>query len=78
MTTEELKALRSRVLDAINRELQPTRMNDEELLKAITALVEREGRGGYLLPIQKMDTVNGIKCTVVWAACWIPFLQMKM
>ena len=42
MTTEELKALRSRVLDAINRELQPTRMNDEELLKAITALVERE------------------------------------
>ena len=60
MTTEELKALRSRVLDAINRELQPTRMNDEELLKAITALVEREGRGGYLLPIQKMDTVNGI------------------
>ena len=45
MTTEELKALRSRVLDAINRELQPTRMNDEELLKAITALVEREGRG---------------------------------
>ena len=47
-------------LDAINRELQPTRMNDEELLKAITALVEREGRGGYLLPIQKMDTVNGI------------------
>lgn len=60
MTTEELKTLRSRVLDAINRELQPTRMNDEELLKAITALVEREGRGGYLLPIQKMDTVNGI------------------
>lgn len=60
MTTEELKTLRSRVLDAINRELQPTRMNDEELLKAITALVEREGRGGYLLPIQKMDTVNSI------------------
>ena len=60
MTTEELKALRGRVLDAINRELQPTRMNDEELLKAITSMVEREGRGGYLLPIQKMDIVNSI------------------
>lgn len=60
MTTEELKSLRSRVLEAINRELQPTRMSDEELLKAITSLVERESRGGYLLPIQKMDTVNSI------------------
>lgn len=60
MTTEELKDLRSRVLDDINRELQPTRMSDEELLKAITSLVERESRGGYLLPIQKMDTVNSI------------------
>lgn len=60
MTTEELKDLRGRVLDAINRELQPTRMTDEELLNAITSLVERESRGGYLLPIQKMDTVNSI------------------
>ena len=31
MTTEELKELRTRVLEAINRELQPTRMTDEEL-----------------------------------------------
>ena len=60
MTTEELKAMRARVLEAINRELQPTRMSDEELLNAITALVERESRNGYLLPIQKMDTVNSI------------------
>ena len=60
MTTEELKALRTRVLEAINRELQPTRMTDEELLKAITSLVDRESRGDYLLPIQKMDTVNSI------------------
>lgn len=60
MTTEELKDLRTRVLEAINRELQPTRMTDEELLKAITSLVERESRGDYLLPIQKMDTVNSI------------------
>lgn len=60
MTTEELKDLRTRVLEAINRELQPTRMTDEELLKAITSLVDRESRGDYLLPIQKMDTVNGI------------------
>ena len=60
MTTEELKDLRSRVLDAINRELQPTRMSDEELLNAITSMVERESRGGYLLPIQKMDAVNSI------------------
>lgn len=60
MTTEELKDLRTRVLEAINRELQPTRMTDEELLKSITSLVERESRGGYLLPIQKMDTVNSI------------------
>lgn len=60
MTTEELKDLRTRVLEAINRELQPTRMTDEELLKAITSLVDREGRGDYLLPIQKMDTVNSI------------------
>ena len=42
MTTEELKDLRSRVLDAINRELQPTRMSDEELLNAITSMVERQ------------------------------------
>ena len=60
MTTEELKDLRTRVLEAINRELQPTRMTDEELLKAITYLVDRESRGDYLLPIQKMDTVNSI------------------
>lgn len=60
MTTEELKELRTRVLEAINRELQPTRMTDEELLKAITSLVDRESRGDYLLPIQKMDTVNSI------------------
>ena len=60
MTTEELKDLRTRVLEAINRELQPTRMTDEELLKAITSLVDRENRGDYLLPIQKMDTVNSI------------------
>lgn len=60
MTTEELKNLRTRVLEAINRELQPTRMTDEELLKAITSLVDRESRGDYLLPIQKMDTVNSI------------------
>ena len=60
MTTEELKDLRTRVLEAINRELQPTRMTDEELLKAITSLVDRESRGEYLLPIQKMDTVNSI------------------
>ena len=60
MTTEELKDLRTRVLEAINRELQPTRMTDEELLKAITSLVNRESRGDYLLPIQKMDTVNSI------------------
>lgn len=60
MTTEELKDLRTKVLEAINRELQPTRMTDEELLKSITSLVERESRGGYLLPIQKMDTVNSI------------------
>lgn len=60
MTTEELKDLRNRVLEAINRELQPTRMTDEELLKAITSLVDRESRGDYLLPIQKMDTVNSI------------------
>lgn len=60
MTTEELKDLRTRVLEAINRELQPTRMTDGELLKSITSLVERESRGGYLLPIQKMDTVNSI------------------
>lgn len=60
MTTEELKDLRIRVLEAINRELQPTRMTDEELLKAITSLVDRESRGDYLLPIQKMDTVNSI------------------
>ena len=44
MTTEELKDLRTRVLEAINRELQPTRMTDEELLKAITSLVDRESR----------------------------------
>ena len=31
MTTEELKDRRTRVLEAINRELQPTRMTDEEL-----------------------------------------------
>lgn len=60
MTTEELKDLRTRVLEAINRELQPTRMTDEELLKAITSLVDLESRGDYLLPIQKMDTVNSI------------------
>lgn len=60
MTTEELKDLRTRVLEAINRELQPTWMTDEELLKAITSLVDRESRGDYLLPIQKMDTVNSI------------------
>ena len=60
MTTEELKDLSTRVLEAINRELQPTRMTDEELLKAITSLVDRESRGDYLLPIQKMDTVNSI------------------
>lgn len=60
MTTEELKDLRTRVLEAINRELQPTRMTNEELLKAITSLVDRESRGDYLLPIQKMDTVNSI------------------
>lgn len=60
MTTEELKDLRTRVLEAINRELQPTRMTDKELLKAITSLVDRESRGDYLLPIQKMDTVNSI------------------
>lgn len=60
MTTEELEDLRTRVLEAINRELQPTRMTDEELLKAITSLVDRESRGDYLLPIQKMDTVNSI------------------
>lgn len=60
MTTEELKDFRTRVLEAINRELQPTRMTDEELLKAITSLVDRESRGDYLLPIQKMDTVNSI------------------
>lgn len=60
MTTEELKDLRTRVLEAINRELQPTRMTDEELLKAITSLVDRESRGDYLLPIQKMDAVNSI------------------
>lgn len=60
MTTEELKDLRTRVLEAINRELQPTRMTDEELLKAITSLVDRGSRGDYLLPIQKMDTVNSI------------------
>ena len=60
MTTEELKDLRTKVLEAINRELQPTRMTDEELLKAITSLVDRESRGDYLLPIQKMDTVNSI------------------
>lgn len=60
MTTEELKDLRTRVLEAINRELQPTRMTDEELMKAITSLVDRESRGDYLLPIQKMDTVNSI------------------
>lgn len=60
MTTEELKDLRTRVLEAINRELQPTRMTDEELLKAIASLVDRESRGDYLLPIQKMDTVNSI------------------
>ena len=60
MTTEELKDLRTRVLEAIIRELQPTRMTDEELLKAITSLVDRESRGDYLLPIQKMDTVNSI------------------
>lgn len=60
MTTEKLKDLRTRVLEAINRELQPTRMTDEELLKAITSLVDRESRGDYLLPIQKMDTVNSI------------------
>ena len=35
-------------------------MTDEELLKAITSLVDRESRGDYLLPIQKMDTVNSI------------------
>ena len=60
MTTEELKDLRTRVLEAINRELQPTRMTDEELLKAITSLVDRESRGDYLLPNLKMDTVNSI------------------
>ena len=60
MTTEALKDLRTIVLEAINRELQPTRMTDEELLKAITSLVDRESRGDYLLPIQKMDTVNSI------------------
>ena len=32
MTTEELKDLRTRVLEAINRELQPTRMTDEEMV----------------------------------------------
>ena len=72
MTTEELKDLRTRVLEAINRELQPTRMTDEELLKAITSLVDRESRGDYLLPIQKMDTVNSL------AVCWIPSLRMKI
>ena len=60
MTTEELKDLRTRVVDAINRELQPTRMDDSELLQAISRLVERESRGGYLIPLQKMETVNTI------------------
>lgn len=45
MTTEELKDLRTRVLEAINRELQPTRMTDEELLKAITSLVDHRPSG---------------------------------
>lgn len=60
MTTEELKALRTRVVDAINRELQTTRMSDRELQNAIASLVERESRGGYLHPIQKMETVSSI------------------
>ena len=47
-------------MDAINRELQPTRMDDSELLQAISRLVERESRGGYLIPLQKMETVNTI------------------
>ena len=34
--------------------------NESGLLKAITSLVDRESRGDYLLPIQKMDTVNSI------------------
>lgn len=60
MTTEELNALTTRVVEAINREYQPTRMTDDELLKAIGFLVERESRGRYLIPVQKMEAVNTI------------------
>lgn len=60
MTTEELNALTARVVESINREYQPTRMDDDELLKAIGFLVERESRGRYLIPVQKMEAVNTI------------------
>lgn len=60
MTTEELNALTTRVVEAINREYQPTRMTDDELLKVIGFLVERESRGRYLIPVQKMEAVNTI------------------
>lgn len=60
MTTEELSVLTTKVVEAINREYQPTRMTDDELLKAIGFLVERESRGRYLIPVQKMEAVNTI------------------
>ncbi|MGN0706812.1 MAG: CpaF family protein [Faecalibacterium sp.] len=60
MTTEEVKDLQGRVVKAINSELQPTRMDDEELLLAITRLVEREAGKQYLIPLQKMEIVNAI------------------
>ncbi|MBR1476539.1 MAG: CpaF family protein [Lachnospiraceae bacterium] len=60
MTAEGLEELREKVATAVERELQPSRLDDDDLRSGIEKLVGDLSCGEYMTPSQKLDVVNRI------------------
>ena len=60
MTADELENLRKKVAEAVEYEMQPSRMSDEDLRAGIESLVQKLSSGMYMTPTQRLDTVNHI------------------
>lgn len=60
MTSDRWNKLREEIERAVEAELQPSRMEDEELRSSIRKLVQRKCQGEYMTPTQSLDMVERI------------------
>lgn len=60
MTADRWEELRKEIISLVEQEMQPTRMEDDELRSAIRALVQRKSTNEYMTPTQSVEMVERI------------------